>query len=168
MDTISKGNVEDLGCRYRKYQKNVEIGGKAIIIFGVWSIIKFIASVLLGQQSLRDLLGIDPNYPEQFMFVLVVIMIVLLALTMVWHAYIGVSAIKYAQGLKKSRFFLVWAALMLVVTVCSIPGYFDPSNNPESLDTVIVSVLVDLSMSFALLDMIYSSFMMTRIKRQMG
>ena len=159
---------DDVKARIRRYNRNIETSGIAVIFYSIWAVIKFVVPILLGDEALHEILGFDLETYEEVKDLLYVLIPVLFGITLIVYYYVGRSAIKFARGKKKRRFFAIVALLLLVNTVTYFPAYyeeFSDFSNYGDIDTTVASLLVDITLTFILFDMIYSTFMVSRLKK---
>ena len=159
---------DEVKARIRKYNRNIEISGSAVILYSIWAVIKFIVPILLGDEALHEVLGLEPEVYEELKEYFYFIIPVLFGITLIIYYYVGRSAIKFARGKKKRKIFALVAVLLLINTVTYFPAYYEEFKNftdYADIDTVIASLLVDITLTFILFDMIYSTFMVNRLKK---
>ena len=51
----------DTSAVIRRYKKNIEISAAALVIIGVWSVLKDFITVMMGVRSLQEILQILPR-----------------------------------------------------------------------------------------------------------
>lgn len=161
---MEKGKTQlpqaDIQAGIRKYRNNIELSGVATIIFGAWSVIKSVTASALQGESLRDYLGLTPG-ETAFDFVIALVAFFIFSALVMWvHIYIGRSAIKFSRGLSRKKAFLFWSAVLLILTVISIPFYFEDDTFLQTPGTVLASILLDVTQSFVFIDMLVSSVML--------
>ncbi|SFD09000.1 hypothetical protein [Butyrivibrio sp. YAB3001] len=157
---------KELEISLRKYNKNIELGGQAMIIFGVWSIIKVILPLLVGQQTIAELLAIDTVEVEDYLTL--IIFFAFMGLILLFHFRMGSSAIKYAKGTKNKKGFLVRAYIILIMNIVFFPFYFIGFKEGNISNTIIASMLVDITVIVSLFDLIISTYKVGKIRKQFG
>ncbi len=155
----------DTCAAVRKYKKNMEISGISLIVIGAWSVLKFCLNILLGEQTFQELLRVSDADMAKYRGVYIVLSVIVFALFMLLYLYLGKSAVMYAVGRKKKKFFLYLAAFTGIAMIAGIPMYFTEKNASDHLNTIIASILVDLSTGFLLFDMVYSSVRLSRLRK---
>ncbi|MCR5734754.1 MAG: hypothetical protein K6G22_09140 [Lachnospiraceae bacterium] len=149
----------------RKYRNNIEVSGRATMILGAWFVAKFILSILLGAESLTKLFGFTGLEPVLYWNLCIALLVVLITLIFLLYIYIGRSAVKYARGQKKNRFFLIITAIFAIMNIWGIPWYFTMDYYKElSLSTRVASAFVDISSVFISFDMIFSAYALSKLK----
>lgn len=159
---------EALRAQIRRYKRNLEISGKAMILFGLWSVIKFILIIFMSSEAMEDLLGDVLELTDGALMLLWAAMSFIMTLVIAFNYYLGMSAVRYARGEKKSRFFLVITTLDLVGTVCSLPLYFMAPEGSGNLDTGIASFILDVTTSLILFDILYCIFRVKKLEKKAG
>ena len=155
----------DTSAAIRRYKKNIEISGIALFIIGVWSVLKFLITVMMGSQSLQDVLQVSDAEMEKYRGVYIVALMIMFALFMLLYLYIARSAIYYANGKKKKKTFMYFAAVLGILSLIGIPFYFVSEDVLKNIDMIIASIMVALSTCFLIFDMLYSSVMMKKLKK---
>lgn len=166
----------------RRWQNTLVISGMAVVLFGVWSVIKVVLYFTIGQSELKkmmkwDTLGwdtlegiIDPAVAEVLVLCFVFFfMIVACAIALAVRIYIGRSARAEGMGRKKGRVYLVVAAVVMLYDIFSV---FSGVNvlraaNASVLDTV-VSMLVDATSAFNLGEMIVAAVWVKRLTKELS
>ena len=83
----------------RKHRDTLYISGNGIMVFGAWSLIQSFFYATILQQELKDMVGLESNYPEGLLYI---VMFVLVAIEIAFRLYIGFSARAVSKGKKKS------------------------------------------------------------------
>ena len=160
-------NKEELERLFRKYSNNMVISGISVIFFGFWSLFKFIMVATINGFKLSDYTTSYNNYTTfDIVFFYIILALLWIIVTFI-QFYIGYCAILLGRGKKKRRAFLVLALIILLSTIYSLQFYFldDPS---KTSDTTAASIMVDLALCFALLDMLISAFKRRQVKKSLG
>ena len=149
----------------RKYRKNMEIGGITLIAMGVWSVLRFIITFLLGSQNIVDLLGTSYEDFERYKWVYIAAVVLIYTVFFMIYYRIGINAVRYARG-KSVKRHLVLPVLLLIITLLCIPLYFEEGISIENIDTMIASLAIDLTTVFIIFDLIYSSGRLNKIRKE--
>ena len=153
----------------RRYKNNMIYSGMGFIVFGAWTAVRSFMTLTMNPEVYAYLTeSLDRESFSEPMMKLVIGLIFamfIIALLLV-HVYIGRSAIKYAKGKKKSKFFIVFTVLTAIYMIISIDDYFDPAiaEGLDTGDTGLAAFFVDMTMLFMLVDMLYSAFRLWRLK----
>lgn len=148
----------------QRSRSSLVISGTAVIAFGLWSVIKLVLSFLLLPDQYSDYLTIDGPGAGKALQILALAVVGLFVLGV--HVYVGLCA--RSEGIKGKRryFYLAVAILMILFTAASIvlnvlyPG--------DSIMDLIIQILVDITFIAALAELIYSSIVLKRLRRQEG
>ncbi len=144
----------------KKCESNIVISGTWFVLFGLWSVLKLVISMIYSEDGIRKILG-EMEFDTEFDKVVIVLGFIIFAIIILTvHAYIGMKAISYGRGRKRRKFFLFVAGGVLALTVWGIPSYFKDCQEGHVIsmidDTKIAAMLVDLVVLYILLDMIIS------------
>ena len=168
-----KTDVQELERLFRKYNNNLVISGVGIIFFGLWTVLKVLAITFLNGIDLSTY-EIDSEDDKIVFFIVFFTMIILVsALIFFIHYYVGHCAIITGRQKKIKRFYLIIVFILLLTTIWGLPYYFTVLDNPPEVsssnvaDTSIASIFVDLAFCIALFDLMYSSFRLRQIKKQL-
>ena len=143
------------GCVLRRYEDNLNVCGIGVVILSAWDVFKAAMQFLT---KVKDVIG---DYLEQFeegekgyalLFFIVFIAIVLLGIGLIFwlHAYIGFNASKAAKRLPYKKGYYVWAIILLVLSVLSLPDYIENLGNLEEIETTVASLIIDLTSIYIL------------------
>lgn len=166
---------------YRRCARNMVISGGALILFGVWSVVKAAFYFSLNRVDFLSLA--DPEYSislaqqgdqvystENFIFLLIIL--ILLGIDIPIRFYIGHSAVRDARGIKKkSVVYIVLAILMGIRMIMEAArGFFRFSSSeiPEEVARgVTTSAVINLTSIMALFVLIVSSIRLRTLRRKM-
>lgn len=138
---------------------NMYVSGMGVVLLGFWSIIKTIISITLGAQLYtEEQLSEIPEDEITIVYVLAYIFIIIvLLLIFLFHSHIGLNAMRRAKGKKFKKAYFFWSIFFLIFLLLGMPSYFIQLEDLWDIDSVIAAILVDLTLSFLLIDIIYSS-----------
>ena len=104
--------MPELPEKLRKYEYNLQAAGMGVFLFGAWGALRVVILFLLGdsRDELHDY--VDKAGAQQW--VIYVIMIIVIALVIGLHAYIGICA--SSEGLRRKRrwVYLILAGILAV------------------------------------------------------
>lgn len=146
-------------AKIRQNQDILKISGKALIILGLWTIIRIFLLKFLDPELLNSFLAFPTSeyfdassYGSMFVFVIVVLVV-----DLIFRFVIGGMAISEGNGKKRS---VVYIILAILYTISSLGGNaFVVINLSEDVSvlTPLSSVLIDLTSCLALIAIIVSS-----------
>ncbi len=114
---------EDRERTLRKYNSNLITCGKGVLIIGFWAAIKTVITMLLNAAQYQDMLGED--VPKWVVRIFLFFMILIFGgASLLFHMWIGTSAIAVGKYDKKKKVWLVVAVIYLFFTINGLPGYF--------------------------------------------
>ena len=157
----------------RRYKKELSTAGGGYILFGLWSVLKVIMSVLIGDMSIRkvvDLQELDPELVPFFALFYFVIVGVIAIAVLLLHFYVGLGAIRASSGSTK-RGYLKVAFVLAIANMISMLAYvWDIGNlsNFNISDTTIASFLVDLTITIILFDILRAAKKIKKLTMEKG
>ena len=155
-------------AEYRRYQTNLAYGGIAFIAFGIWAAIKnFVFSRVnvdaLVQQSNADL-DTQINNATELIGVLIVCILLIL-----FHVYMGMSAVRDSRGKKKRRMiYLTLAVIYIIATIGDDCYWICVQVNGNMADTNMTNYIIDMTCVIALIVVLVSAHKLSRYRRQMA
>lgn len=171
---------EEIRARLRKYNSNISISGIFIILYSLWITIKYFLSITYGPDSFKDNFDLTESEYEEIKFILYWIFGVLLFIAILFHVRIGLGGIRFGQlyadssssligkeGRIKKKGFIKWAIIYLVITLMGLPSDIIGLKNLNTIDTAVVTLALDITLSLMLFDMIYSAYKVLQIHKQL-
>ncbi len=162
---------EDTKARMRRYNRNIEISGLVVIVYGFWTVIKFLIPVIIGTSKVFQLLEMDPQEYEEDKWIIFLILVGLFGVMILSHYFLGRMAISYARGKRNKIGFLILAVIILVSTVTFLPEYLTEIQTLktfEDWDNIIAEFMVDMTLIFVLCDMVISTFRVRKLRKLEG
>ena len=152
---------------FRRNSNTLVILGTAVIVFGLWNIIKVVAYSILGIPiyDLSDLEGVEAEDEQFFMIFIMIILYITLAGDAVVRFIAGHNARAEGLGKKRSKaylFFLVWEILFGIFTVGSVISEMFAS--PESFEDYYVSLFMELSSLVILIEVFIAALSVRKYK----
>ena len=149
----------------RKYRANIKISGRYYIFFGIWIILRIFMMLTMNRSFINYVFTPDDleELGHSGMILTYIILFVAIGVpVLLLHFFVGINAIRFSKGKTRNIIFLIVAAISLFFLIMGIPDYF----RAEVEDTGIASLLIDVTMVFLLLDMIYSSVRVAWLTRK--
>ncbi len=150
--------MASLEAQIRKNRKNLVIGGQGVILFGLWQSIK-LWIILLGRGELKQIVSEnveDSGFNQElFKILFICILMILMAIVMAIHWYIGKNAMNVGRGHKRKFLFLILVAIYAAMNLSGLPYYFTANENDIS-DSSVAAFLVDLTLTVTLIEIIIS------------
>ena len=149
----------------RKYRANIKISGRYYIFFGIWIILRIFMMLTMDRSFINYVFTPDDlaELGHGGMILTYIILLVVIGVpVLLIHFFVGINAIRFSKGKTRNIIFLIVAAISLFSLITGIPDYF----KKEVEDTGIASLLIDVTMVFLLLDMIYSSVRVAWLTRK--
>ena len=137
------------GCALRRYEDNLNVCGIGVVILSAWDVFKVVMQFLT---KLRSKAGVffdqfedsEKGYALISLIVLTALVLLLIALVFLLHAYIGFNASKAAKRLPYKKGYYVWAVILLVLSVIGLFDYIDRIRNLKEIGTTVASLIIDL------------------------
>lgn len=145
----------------RKNQNNLVVIGLGVIAFGVWSTIK---AVLYTAFNTESLLG-ESAGDNLVTLALWIIMAFILAIDLSLRLYVGLNAIAEGRERKRKTGYIVMALLMALGNFVSVAAELYFIRSTESIGTVIVTIVVDLTSGIMLTEMVVSAIRAKQLHR---
>jgi hypothetical protein len=162
---------EDVMAKIREYRKNLVITGFGFMAIELWDIIKIVIQII-SEGGPKGIFG-DTDIDEGLMvFFFYFFLIAFFAVITLFHTYIGLSAARYGTGKSRKKGFLVWAGMYAILTALQFPLLISDlitelnSEEARMADTMIASMLVELTLFFILFEMIYYAIRLTNIEKK--
>lgn len=158
-------NDED-NIKKRLYGNRLVSSGRALIILGVWSSVKAVITLYMTMPYVLQLVtegeALDGDALKDVSILVWIISAVFMIAVFLIYFYVGRSAMKNGYGEKRTVFFLVIDVLLVIGTVISIiVGVGD------GIDVlVLASILIDLTVVFASIDILYSAIRLKTIEKK--
>ena len=152
----------------RRQQSKLAASGLAVIAFGIWSVVKGIILMLLGEApvDIRVLMR-EVDAPVWAFVLVVVLFLIVLNVDLYLRIYVGLSARSEAAGKKKGAAYLVVACIVLTLSILSIIALFRSAYTDTSGDKV-VTFVIEVTSLIALLNMIVASVRVKKIRKALG
>lgn len=159
----------DIEQKLRKLKHTLYCDGLGVIMLGGWSVLKVVMSVLGGQDMFHfDEIDIDPENMLLLKIFSYIFLAVGVLVIFLFHYYIGKRAMNVGKKDSKKRLFLIPTGLYCISNSWSIPFSIEAlRDNNESLDTLIVSLLIDIIFSFLLLDIIVLTIRVGKMQKKL-
>ena len=143
--------------------------GSGVIVFCVWSIVKSVLGVLLGDYGEYAEQFVAPSVPDDYMTVFLAIAGALVLLDIVMGIYVGISARREGLGRSKKSHYLPFAVILALLEVASLCVTIpDLINGSQDIVSGIITLLIDLTSLFTLVQLVVSAVRVRRQKRQAG
>ena len=149
----------------RRGQNTLFILGGGVITFGVWSVVKMIMYFALDPAKYFHFDDIPQEYRLLAMAFAYGIIALIVGLDVGLRFYVGLSARAEARGKKKSRAYIVVAALMAAGNLLIFLGaLFLAASAANILDTA-VSTIVDITAQITLIELVLTARRVQRLRK---
>ncbi|MCR5343870.1 MAG: hypothetical protein K6E70_10975 [Butyrivibrio sp.] len=160
--------TEETKAKIRRYNSNIAVSGRGVFAFGVWTAIKTIISVMFNITDIRNQLRDIPQEEiDNTIKLIYITMFVMCLLVLLIHGYVGISAVRYGRGRRKSKKFRIGAVILVFITISFIIS--DITSAPKAGYVQVAEFVADCTLLFMLIDMLYSmSMARLTVKREQG
>lgn len=162
---FQKGNAMNYdNVELRRYEDDLNVSGKGVIIMGFWAVIKFILEILYGT-NYRSAFGIsDPTVDKAEQFLYFLVSFILSVLIIVLHLYIGHNAMKAATGRPYKKGYFIATILTFITLMAFMPAYAEDLKDFSHFDTTVAAILVDLTTAYLYISVIRSTHKIKKLK----
>lgn len=149
----------------RKNQNILVSSGMAVMLFGLWSIIRFFLLILIDPMELQNILGdkIDDSLAEIVFFGIIGFVMLI---DMLIRIYVGMAAIRLGRGGIWKRRFPIITALYAYITIHSLIVSFITANDAKEIVNSVISAVIDLTVVVALILILISTYKLKKIQAQ--
>ena len=154
--------------KLRKLKHTLYNDGLGVIMLGGWSVLKLVMSVI-GGGNIFDYVNAEIDEDNLmlvkiFTYIFLVLVIIIIFFV---HYYIGSRAMRVGKKDSKKRFFLIPTGFICIITLLSsMLSIAALKDNIDDLDTLSISLILDIMLSFLLLDIIVSTIRVGRLQKQ--
>ncbi|MBO4337053.1 MAG: hypothetical protein J5842_03175 [Lachnospiraceae bacterium] len=164
-------NNSELEKKLRRYRSDLAVCGKGYILFGFWSVIKVFLTTYGNMDKINQMYGqaeaqgISKTVQT---IAFIVFLLIMLSVIMLVHFWIGLGAICLSRGKKKSMIYMFMVGFFMLTNLLAIPGYFfNTGQAAETVnDTSIAALMVDMTVTFILFDIIYCTAKIRKLQKQ--
>ena len=160
-------------CNLRRYEDNLNVCGVGVVILGAWDVFKAVVQFLTLTKNMAgdyfDQVGAEEKgFAVGFLIVFIAIVLFVIALIFLLHAYVGINASRAAKRLPYKKGYYVWAILLLVLSVISLVSYVDTIRHLAEIETTVAALIIDLTYIYILGTVIVSTRRIKALKASQG
>ena len=150
----------------RRHEEDLRVSGSGVLVMGAWQVVKLFMQVfLVSPESFR--LEADSTEEKIIYYTIFIGMLLIGALViMATHAYIGLNAMRAARRKPYKKGYFAFTVFALVVNVLSLASSVNFFTNPESMDTTIASILVDLTVIYIYFTVVNASIRIRKLRAE--
>lgn len=142
----------------RKYRSILGVSGLAVIVFGIWSIIKGVLSILTD----KSLLKVNGEFSISLTITVIVIVLAELALRL----FVGISAIKESRGKRKSAAYLVFVGILIIFSIASLYMTIAASDGRDVVEMIVELLMEGTSLLCLIEVMVFSIKLRKKLKEK--
>ncbi|SKC03005.1 hypothetical protein SAMN06296386_11483 [Lachnospiraceae bacterium] len=144
----------------RRCEDDLRVGGIGVIVMGCWSLIKVVLQIYPDIK-----MSFSKGNAEILKEIIVVaVLVVFMSLALALHFYIGINAVRSAQGETYHKGYVIGACVLWVLEILCFSEYSDMFKHMDDIDTTIASIIVDITIIFILTVVIISSFKIKKLR----
>lgn len=156
---------EEVKAKIRKYNNDIKICGIGVILLSIWTMIRFFLTIYFSHISMTDFFDLPKEITNAEIIITFIFFWTIMAIILLIHFIIGMSAIRYSMGKTKKWGFLIFIFLFAISDCSSVVFFFVPGE-VNTNDTKIASILLDITSFYIYFDMIYAVIRVNMIRRK--
>ncbi|MCR4604996.1 MAG: hypothetical protein K5639_03250 [Eubacterium sp.] len=150
-----------MDAKTRRLSINLITLGTGVIVFGLWSFIRFALTVFVYNDGIVDLIPPELK-PVIYSFLMVFAIIIFLL-----EFYIGFSARKDGKGKRKSIAYIIVTGFVVVTYITvDVFDIFRLFSNESGLVYAVSSVIIEITATICIAEMMISSIMLRSIRKK--
>ena len=157
---MTEAEISQKQIEYRKHQDSLKISGKAMIALGLWTSLRLILTMLLGENNLRTFIinnftegvGAEEINEAGINIVIVILFVLVLLICLIGFLinYVaGIGAYREGKGGKKGTAYIVITVLILLGTVWTYVDRLLPKS-PQAVQAASEDTFLNESGSYLL------------------
>lgn len=159
--TRAHNSAEDI--KKREYANRLYMSGWGVMILGIWGAVRAVMSIYIYRSDIEEFLSDGDGtmeYKAALFAIVTVFVILIYALSLAVHLFIGTRAMAVGRGKKRRPIYLVLAALIIAFSIVpqmatSDEKMYENEADETVFDTEFATDLLDLTLCFACAEMIY-------------
>lgn len=152
----------------RRRRINLMALGSGVIAFGVWSILKSFLYIWVDSYKF-EFPDIPPEYVRAATAIAYAMLFSLMLIDLALRLYIGLSARSVGMGKKKSRAYIILAAIILAASILSwiliLVNHTSSQRENQSAMDYYVSLFVEMTSAAVLAEMIYTALRIRKLEK---
>lgn len=152
----------------RKKQNLLINSGKAVIFFGLWSIVRTTLLFVMDKGAIISRVGVELTeeelsvVTEDFVFV---VCLIALSMELLFRSYVGKRAIREGKGYKQHSFYIVICIIAVVLSVMGDISMFENIIHKDVTE-VLSYIIVDVSSCVSLTLIPFSAITLRRLQNK--
>ena len=158
---------EALKIKERRFKSDLSISGGTYILFGVWNIVKSVIELTGQYRSLQDEMAAQGISALGTKIILAVMLIIVSAIIIPIHFFIGRSAIAYAGSRKVKKLFFILTPLLFLEAISEVPFYaYALTGESPIYESLIAAIIMQVTTAVVLFDMLRGMYVLSKIRRE--
>lgn len=164
-DSLLTTSPEELALR--KYSGALSVLGNAIVIFGIWDMVKTVLLTVYMSDELRD--EIFNSAPPEYLPIAIGFVVVLAISTYMLRIYIGLSARAEAAGKKKKATYLILTVVLFAQYILFFWADLVSAMTPnEQFFALIGDMFIGVTSMGFVVFLVVNAIRVRRLKKQLG
>lgn len=158
--------------KLKKEQSTLSILGKAVIAFGLWTLIKYIIYLVLTYNNADSEIREIASTEVPLLFILAMIVIVM-SFEIIFRFIIGMKAIRESKGKKTSVVYLIFASFLLFSQINSVVVdieklTYSSETIIDTISTVVFGITSTLTTLWLIISAIKTKYYSKKINEDMS
>ncbi len=151
----------------RRWRSNLAISGLAYIGLGIWNSLKTLLFYFSNRDDFEHALIFNLfDASEDFGYrTMLATLVVALLFNLLFHCYVGFSALAEAQGRRRGKVYLLIAIFQVVMSLVTMVSFIAGNQDSNPIDSFIPGI-IELTSTFAVFDVAISSIRLRRLQRR--
>lgn len=151
----------------RRLQNNLITLGTGTIAFGIWTLIKFTLICTLLRSDYLEASGFSSYENFDLVFIITVMFTAIVDFTL--RCIIGFSARSEGKGKKKGWFYLITAAIIVLLYIASVFAEVSAIiRSEQDIPSQIITIIIDSTSTLLIIEIIVSSIRLKKLLKQRG
>jgi len=154
----------------RRNQSILKISAEGVMLFALWSIIKTVLYCLTKPEAVLETLSFGQDLGGDHEITLVIFLIAAAVMDLIDFAlrlYVGTCAVRESRGKKNGIVYLVINIVFIIISISTVFVLCTPISHHLTRDSVIISIIVELTALFAETELLMSAIKVKTIRKKM-
>lgn len=159
-------DIDNLNAQIRKKQNLLITSGYAVMMFGIWSIVRAILMFVLEPDVIWQDAGISIDDLQGIEIVIfwITILVVLLC-DLLLRMYVGKRAVREGLGKRQKSIYIVLCAISVIFTISADVSAIINLTGDETIEMLFSYVVVDVSTCISMVLVVTSALSLRRLNR---
>lgn len=155
-----------MSAKIRKHQHTLVHSGLALILFGLWGILRLSVMIIQNGSVIAEMIPKDPILtPKQALILVYSLVFVVAAGDLLVRLYVGIRAIQEGRGRSRRITYVVISVVVLALYAYSDITFFGTSLYKGLTTEAVATIIVDFTSCIAFWEIIFASLAIRRYRR---